>query len=190
MFNSLFNVFLIESVIDHDMVNVNKKKKKSHIIHYVHYSEYHDPNVFYIKKLVLFIPFLCNEDTLKGHHSTWHSAYNMHEKQISLVRKKIVYCFYNDNTHIMNWANIKSEAEELATINDTKIWMIRFLDANVHFPLKEITNYFGVKPYNINIEYVITPHIGMSTIPNSNTVDAQDQICFYPRISFIASKNE
>jgi hypothetical protein len=90
----------------------------------------------------------------------------------------------------MNWANIKSEAEELATINDTKIWMIRFLDANVHFPLKEITNYFGVKPYNINIEYVITPHIGMSTIPNSNTVDAQDQICFYPRISFIASKNE
>ncbi len=82
MFNSLFNVFLIESVVDHDMVNVNKKKKKSHIIHYVHYSEYHDPNVLYIKKLVLFIPFLCNEDTFKGDHSTWHSAYNMHEKKL------------------------------------------------------------------------------------------------------------
>jgi len=63
----------------------------------------------------------------------------------------------------MNWANIKSQAEELATMNDTNIWMIKFLDANVHFPLEEITNYFGVKPYNINIEYVITPHIGMST---------------------------
>ncbi len=88
---------------------------------------------------------MCNEDTLKGHHSTWHGAYNMHEKQISLVRKKIVYYFRNDNTHIMNWANIKSQAEELATINDTNMWMIKFLDANVHVPPKEITNYFGVK---------------------------------------------
>jgi len=80
----------------------------------------------------------------------------------------------------MNWANIKPQAEELATINDTKIWMIKFLDANVHFPPKEITNYFGVKPYNINIEYVITPHIGMSTIHKSNNVDAQDQFFFNP----------
>ncbi len=46
------------------------------------------------------------------------------------------------------------------------------------FPLEEITNYFGVKPYNINIGYVITPHIGMSTIPNSNNVDAKNQIFF------------
>jgi hypothetical protein len=56
--------------------------------------------------------------------------------------------------------------------------MIKFLDAIVHFPSKEITNNFGVKPYNINIEYVITPHIGMSTIPNSNNVDAQNQFFF------------
>jgi hypothetical protein len=56
--------------------------------------------------------------------------------------------------------------------------MIKFLDANVHFPPKEITNYFGVEPYNINIKYDITPHIGMSTIPNSNNVDAQNQIFF------------
>jgi len=85
MLNYLFNVFLIEFVVDHYMVNVNKKRQKSHIIHYVHYSEYHDANVFYKKELSLFIHFLCNEDTLKGHHSTWHTAYNMHEKQISLV---------------------------------------------------------------------------------------------------------
>jgi hypothetical protein len=67
----------------------------------------------------------------------------------------------------MNWANIKSQVEELATTNDTNIWMIKFFDANVHFPPQKITNYIGVEPYNINTEYVITPHIGMSTIPNS-----------------------
>jgi hypothetical protein len=42
--------------------------------------------------------------------------------------------------------------------------------------MQKITNYIGVEPYNINTEYVITPHIGMSTNPNSNNVDAQDQI--------------
>jgi hypothetical protein len=46
MFNSLFNVFLIEFVVNPDMVNVNKKRHKFDIIHYVHYNEYHDPNVF------------------------------------------------------------------------------------------------------------------------------------------------
>jgi hypothetical protein len=39
--------------------------------------------------------------------------------------------------------------------------MIKFLDENVHFPPKEITNYFGVKPYNINIEYVIPPKLAI-----------------------------
>ncbi len=99
MLNSLFNVFLIEFVIDLDMVNVNKKRHEFDIIHYVHYNEYHDPNFFYREKILLSISFLYNEDTLKGHHSTWHSAYNMHEKQISLVQKEFVYCFHNDNTH-------------------------------------------------------------------------------------------
>jgi hypothetical protein len=50
MFNSLFNFFLIEFVVDLDMVNVNKKRHKFDIIHYVHYNEYHDPNVFSIEK--------------------------------------------------------------------------------------------------------------------------------------------
>ncbi len=43
---------------------------------------------------------------------------------------------------------------------------------------QEITNCIGVEPYKINTKYVITPHIGMSTIFNSNNVDAQDQIFF------------
>ncbi len=102
----------------------------------------------------------------------------------------MIYCFHNDNTHTMNWANIESQVEELAIKNDTNIWMTKFSNTNVHFPPQEITNCIGVEPYNIITEYVITSHIGMSTIFDSNNIDAQDQFFGYPRISFIASKNE
>ncbi len=98
----------------------------------------------------------------------------MHGKK-KLCKKTFVYCFHNDNTRTMNWANIESQVEELAIKNDTNIWMTKFFNANVHFPPQEITNCIQVEPYNINIEYVITPHIGMSTILNSNNIDAQDQ---------------
>jgi hypothetical protein len=47
MIKFLSNVFLIEFVKDHDMVNVNKKRHKFHIIHYVHYNEHCDPKNFY-----------------------------------------------------------------------------------------------------------------------------------------------
>jgi hypothetical protein len=42
--------------------------------------------IFYTEKYYyyLFI-FLYNEDTFKGHHCTWHNAYNMHEKEINFV---------------------------------------------------------------------------------------------------------
>jgi hypothetical protein len=52
--NCLSNVFLIEIVVDHDIINVNKKKHKSHIMHYVHYNEHHDPN-FFIKKYYYYL---------------------------------------------------------------------------------------------------------------------------------------
>jgi len=57
MLNSLFNVFLIEFVVDLDMVNVNKKRQKSHIIHYVHYNEYHDPIFFLWKTIIIIYSF-------------------------------------------------------------------------------------------------------------------------------------
>jgi hypothetical protein len=87
--NCLSNVFLIGIVVDHDIINVNKKKHKSHIIHYVHYNEHHDPNFFNKKTLILFIPFSDDGDTFKGHHCAWHNAYNMHEKYIFLCKKKL-----------------------------------------------------------------------------------------------------
>jgi len=47
MINFFSNVFLIEFVVDHDMVNVNKKKHIFHIIHYVDYNEHCDLENFY-----------------------------------------------------------------------------------------------------------------------------------------------
>jgi hypothetical protein len=48
--NSLSNVSLIEFVVKHDMVNVNKKRHKYHIIRWVHYNEHHDLICFYKEK--------------------------------------------------------------------------------------------------------------------------------------------
>ncbi len=52
MHNSLSNVSLIELVVEHDMVNFNKKRHKYHIIHCVHYNEHCDL-IFYYEKNVL-----------------------------------------------------------------------------------------------------------------------------------------
>jgi hypothetical protein len=139
--NYLSNVSFIEFVTNHDMANVNKKRHKSHIIHYVHYNEHCDPKNFYNEKLLLFILFFHNENTFKGHYSTWYNAYNMHEKEFNA--KKIICRFHNDNTHMMHWANIESQPRELATTYDTNISMTIFFDANVHFPPQEIINCTG-----------------------------------------------
>jgi hypothetical protein len=37
----------------------------------------------------MFIHFFDNEHILKGDHSTWNVAYNMHEIQINLLKKHL-----------------------------------------------------------------------------------------------------
>jgi hypothetical protein len=54
--------------------------------------------------------------------------------------------------------------------------MTKFSDPNVHSPPHEIINCINVETCNINTEYVITPHIGVSIILDLNNVDAQDQL--------------
>jgi hypothetical protein len=90
------NISLIEFVANYDIVNLRKKRKKSHIIHYVHYNEHCDLENYYKEQLLLFIPFFDNEHTLKGDHSTWNVAYNIHEIQINLIRKTFIYNFDNN----------------------------------------------------------------------------------------------
>jgi hypothetical protein len=54
-------------------------------------------------------------------------AYNVHDIQINLLLKTFLYNFDNNNAYITNWESIESQALELATKNDTNIWMINFL---------------------------------------------------------------
>jgi hypothetical protein len=95
----------------------------------------------------LFIPFFDNEHTFKVDHSTWNSAYNIHEIQITLLRKTFIYNFDNNNAYTTDWENIESQAFESTTKNDTNIWMDKFLNANIGFSSQNITNCIGVEPY-------------------------------------------
>jgi hypothetical protein len=72
----------------------------------VHYNEHQDPKHYYREQLLLFIPLCDNEHTLKGDHSRWIVAYNMHEIQISLLIKTFIYNFDNNNAYTTNWENI------------------------------------------------------------------------------------
>ncbi len=53
----------------------------------MHYNEHQDPKNYYKEQLILLNIFLDNEHTLKGDHSTWNVAYNMHEIQINIYIK-------------------------------------------------------------------------------------------------------
>jgi hypothetical protein len=81
----------------------------------------------------------------------------MHEKEISLVQKKL-YIVYVMMIHLQ-WIG-QTQVEKLTTTNDTNIWMSKCFDANVYSPPQEITNYIRVESYNIDTD--------------SNNVDAQD----------------
>jgi hypothetical protein len=52
----------------------------------VHNNEHQDPENYYKKQLLLFMPFFDNEHTLKSDHSTWNVTYNMYDIQINLIR--------------------------------------------------------------------------------------------------------
>jgi hypothetical protein len=146
----------------------------------VHYNEHRNPKNYYrellLLLLLLFIPLFDNEHTFKGDHSTWTMAYNVHDIQINLLLKTFLYNFDNNNAYITNWESIESQALELATKNDTNIWMDKFPNVNIGFSSQNIFNCIGVEPYNICNEYIINSCIGVSTIFNSTNIDVQDQI--------------
>ncbi len=100
----------------------------------------------------------------------------MHEIQINLLRKKIIYNFDNNNAYTTNWENKESQALELATKNDTNIWMDKILNVDIGFSSQNIINCIGVEPYNICNEYIVNPCTCVSTSPNSTNIDVQYQI--------------
>jgi hypothetical protein len=62
----------------------------------------------------------------------------MHEIQIIVLGKTFVYNFDNNNAYTTNWENIESQALELATKNDTNIWMDKFPNVDIRFSSQEI----------------------------------------------------
>jgi hypothetical protein len=67
---------------------------------------------------------------------------------------------------------------DLATKNETNIWMDKFPKADIRFSSQNIIDCIRVEPYNICNPYIVNPCIGVSIIPNSTNVNVQDQIMF------------
>ena len=68
----------------------------------------------------------------------------------------------------MNWVDIESRAHELASANDSNVWMEKFTDADTPLSTQPITDCTNVESYNINNEYFVSSKSGASTIPDSN----------------------
>jgi len=64
--------------------------------------------------------------------------------------------FVGKNQHATNWANIGSQANELASTNHIEIWMDKFQNVNIPDSPQIVMNCLKVEPYNINLEYVVT----------------------------------
>ena len=76
----------------------------------------------------------------------------------------------------MNWVNIKSWAHELASANDSNVWMDKFTNANTPLSPQPRTDCTNVESYNINHEYFVSSQSGALTTPDSNDFIAQDHI--------------
>jgi len=114
----------------------------------------------------------------------------MHEIQINLLKKKFIYSFDNNNAYTTNWENIESQAFELATKNDTNIWMDKFPNVDIGFSLQNIIDCIRMEPYNICNEYIVNACISVSTIPESTNIDVQDQIMPTHEFHSLLQKNE
>ena len=56
----------------------------------------------------------------------------------------------------MNWVDIKIRTHELARINDSYVWMDKFIDADSPLSPQPITDCTNVESYNINHEYFVS----------------------------------
>ena len=56
----------------------------------------------------------------------------------------------------MNWVDIEIRAHELASINDSYVWMDKSIDAYSPLSPQPITDCMNVESYNINHEYFVS----------------------------------
>lgn len=67
-----------------------------------------------------------------------------------------MYDSSHTNAHTMEQRNTKTYTHELGANNNINIWTHNFVGTYVGFVAQQITNYNGLKCYNVNYEYVIT----------------------------------
>ena len=56
----------------------------------------------------------------------------------------------------MNWVDIEIRAHELASINDSYVWMDKSIGAYSPLSPQPITDCMNVESYNINHEYFVS----------------------------------
>lgn len=101
------NITLAECVAFHssDPLNI-KQREKPHIIWYVKYNSHIDPQNYYREKLILYVPFRDNEESLLFGHTTWIEAFHANRAQIE---KKNWFNAQVDQI----WGNIEKTAIEI-----------------------------------------------------------------------------
>jgi hypothetical protein len=85
------------------------KRKKPNVIRFVKYNKHIDYENFCREKLLLYVPFDHNEDTLKHNLPTWEAAYTLYESTIQANEARFTY---NINP---TWGDLESALDELET---------------------------------------------------------------------------
>jgi hypothetical protein len=88
------------------------KRKKKNVIHFVKYNKHIDYENFCREKLLLYVPFDQNEDTLKHTFATWEAAYIVYE---TIVQTNEARFTYNVNP---TWGDLESALEELENLGN------------------------------------------------------------------------
>jgi hypothetical protein len=83
MWKGIAIMFFIEFFVDYHTMNIQKKRKKNHIICYVHHNEHCDFEIYYKRWLLLCVPSFNNENKIIPHDMK-------DEIQINLVRKNYI----------------------------------------------------------------------------------------------------
>jgi hypothetical protein len=66
---------------------------------------------------------------------------------------------------LQNWDDLELCAHELAEINNKSSWMDKFDNVEEIISSNPITDYIGIKHYDIRCKFCIKPQCFLSTIP-------------------------
>jgi hypothetical protein len=134
-----------------------KKKKKTNVIRFVKYKKHIDYENFCREKLLLYVPFDQNENTLKHNFPAWEVAYIAYE---TIVQTNEARFTYNVNP---TWGDLESVVDELEKPNNvdetltnhkTTRTLCEFYDLQEDLPCPRAT----ANEKHINLGFQVTKH--------------------------------